>query len=37
MLLIPALWRQRQVVLCEFEANLIYREHSRTARDMQRE
>ena len=23
--LIPALWRQRQVDLCEFEANLVYK------------
>ena len=31
-LLIPAHRRQRQVVLCEFEANLVYRMSSRTAR-----
>jgi hypothetical protein len=30
--LIPALGRQRQTVLCEFEANFVYRVHSRTAR-----
>ena len=29
-LLIPALGRQRQVDLCEFEANLVYRASSRT-------
>jgi hypothetical protein len=28
---IPALQRQRQVDLCEFEASLIYKESSRTA------
>ena len=31
MPLIPALRRQRQVDLCEFEASLIYKESSRTA------
>ena len=30
--LIPALGRQRQVDLCEFEASLVYRVSSRTAR-----
>jgi hypothetical protein len=30
--LIPALWKQRQADLCEFEASLIYRVSSRTAR-----
>ena len=30
MPLIPALWRQRQVDLCEFEASLVYRASSRT-------
>ena len=30
--LIPALGRQRQADLCEFEASLVYRESSRTAR-----
>ena len=34
--LIPALWRQRQVDLCEFEASLIYRVSSRTAKVTQR-
>jgi hypothetical protein len=32
MCLIPALGRQRQADLCEFEASLIYKESSRTAR-----
>jgi len=32
MTLIPALRRQRQVELCEFEASLVYRVSSRTAR-----
>ena len=32
--LIPALGRQRQVNLCEFEANLVYRVSSRTARSV---
>jgi hypothetical protein len=36
MPLIPALGRQRQEDLCEFEANLIYRASSRTARATQR-
>ena len=31
-LLSPALGRQRQMDLCEFKANLVYRESSRTAR-----
>jgi hypothetical protein len=30
--LVPALRRQRQMDLCEFEANLVYRVSSRTAR-----
>jgi hypothetical protein len=30
--LIPALRRQRQMDLCEFEARLVYRVNSRTAR-----
>jgi hypothetical protein len=34
--LIPALWRQRQATLCEFEAGLLYRASSRTARAIQR-
>jgi hypothetical protein len=34
--LIPTLGRQRQVDLCEFEASLVYRVSSRTARDTQR-
>jgi hypothetical protein len=29
MPLIPAPWRQRQVVLCEFEASLVYRARSK--------
>jgi hypothetical protein len=29
---IPALWKQRQEDLCEFEASLVYKESSRTAR-----
>jgi hypothetical protein len=33
MLLTPALGRQRQVDLCEFEASLVYRVSSRTARE----
>ena len=37
MPLIPALGRQRQVALCEFEANLVYRVSSRTVRATQRE
>jgi hypothetical protein len=32
MPLIPPLGRQRQVNLCEFEASLVYRVSSRTAR-----
>ena len=32
MNLIPVHRRQRQVILCEFEASLIYRVSSRTAR-----
>ena len=31
MPLIPALGRQRQVDLCEFKANLVYKTSSRTA------
>ena len=34
--LIPALGKQRQVDLCEFEASLVYRASSRTARAIQR-
>jgi hypothetical protein len=34
--LIPALWRQRQADLCEFEASLVYQISSRTARATQR-
>ena len=36
MVLIPGLWRQRQVDLCEFEASLVYRLSSRTARATQK-
>ena len=36
MSLIPALGRQMQVHFCEFEASLIYRASSRTARAVQR-
>ena len=36
MPLIPALGRQRQVELCEFEASLVYRVSSRIARATQR-
>ena len=37
MPLIPALWRQRQVVLSEFEASLVYKVSFTTARaDTQR-
>ena len=36
MLLIPALERQRQVDLCDWEASLVYRLSSRTARAKQR-
>jgi hypothetical protein len=36
MPLIPALRRQRQVDLCEFEASLVYTASSRTARVTQR-
>ena len=32
--MIPALLRQRQADLCEFEANLVYRVSSRTARTL---
>ena len=32
MPLIPALGRQRQIDLCEFEASLVYKASSRTAR-----
>ena len=31
-LLVPALGRQRQVILCEFEARLVYKAKSRTPR-----
>ena len=34
--LIPALKRQRQADLCEFEARLVYRGNSRTVRAIQR-
>jgi hypothetical protein len=34
--LIPALGRQRQVDLCEFKANLVYKASSRIAKAMQR-
>ena len=37
MLLIPALGRQRQVDLRDFEASLVYRASSRTARTIQRD
>ncbi|EGW06329.1 hypothetical protein I79_018985 [Cricetulus griseus] len=37
MPLIPALGRQRQADLCEFEANLVYRASSSTARATHRE
>ena len=37
MPLIPALGRQRQVNLCEFEDSLVYRVNSRTARTLHRE
>lgn len=36
MPLIPALGRQKQADLCEFEASLIYIESSRTTRATQR-
>ena len=36
MPLISAFRRQRQADLCEFEASLVYRASSRTARDTQR-
>ena len=36
MLLIPALGRQRQEDLCQFEANLVYKVSSRTAGATQR-
>ena len=36
MALIPALRRQRQADLCEFEASLVYRVSSRTFRATQR-
>jgi hypothetical protein len=36
MPLIPALRRQRQVALCEFEASLVYRVSFRTAKAIQR-
>ena len=36
MLLIPALERQRQANLCEFEDSLVYRVISRTARTIQK-
>ena len=37
MSFIPALRRQRQVGLCEFEASLVYRVSSRRARTMRRD
>ena len=37
MLLIPALERQRQKDLCEFEASMVYIVSSHTARDIQSE
>jgi hypothetical protein len=36
MPLIPALGRQSQGDLCEFEAGLVYRVSSRTARDIEK-
>ena len=36
MLLIPELWKQRQVAFCEFEASLVYTVSSKTARSTQR-
>jgi hypothetical protein len=36
MPLVPALGGQRQGNLCEFEANMVYRVNSRTARATQR-
>ena len=36
MPLVPALWRQRQADLCEFEASLVYRVGSRIARATQK-
>ena len=30
--LVPALWRQRQVNLCEFEASLVFKVSSRTVK-----
>ena len=30
--LTPELWRQKQMVICEFETSLVYRVNSRTAR-----
>ena len=36
MSLIPALGRQRQADFCEFEASLVYRASSKTARATQR-
>ena len=36
MPLIPALRKQRQMGLCEFEASLVYRASSRTVRATQR-
>ena len=34
--MIPALGRQKQADLCEFEASLVYKASSRTARAIQR-
>jgi hypothetical protein len=36
MPLIPALGRQRQAVLCEFKASVVYRVSSRTAKVAQK-
>lgn len=36
MPLVPALRKQRQVDLCEFEASLVYKVSSRTAKATQR-
>jgi hypothetical protein len=36
MSLIPALRRERQADLCDFEASLVYRVNSRTSRGTQR-
>ena len=36
MLLMPPLWRQRKMDLCEFGANLVYRVSSRIAKATQK-